>query len=60
MVAVLPVVFGGLTAFYRSVAHTIGTSLILSMTFSSAMFVFFAINAVFFVLVLIILAGQHG
>jgi hypothetical protein len=60
MIGVLPVVFNGLTAFYRNIVHTLGTSLILTMSFSSALVVYVAISFVFFVLVLIILAGQHG
>jgi hypothetical protein len=60
MIAVLPVVFNGVTAFYRNIAHTFGTSLILSMNFTGALLVFFAVNFVIFILVLIILAGQHG
>jgi hypothetical protein len=60
MIGVLPVVFNGLTAFYRNIAHIIGTSLILSMSFSGAFLVFLAINSVCFIIVLIILAGQHG
>ncbi len=60
MIGILPVVFNGVVAFYRSVAHTIGVSLILNMSFMAAMTAFFAINFIFFILVLIILAGQHG
>lgn len=60
MIGVLPVVFNEVTAFYRSIAHTIGTSLILSMSFTGALLVFFAFNFVYFIIVLIILAGQRG
>ncbi len=60
MIAILPVVFSGVTVFARNIAQTIGTSLILTMSFVAAFIVFFAINFVFFVVVLIVLAGQHG
>jgi hypothetical protein len=60
MIAVLPIVFNALTAFYRSIVHTFGTGLILSMSFTAALFVFFAFSFVCFIVVLIILAGQHG
>jgi hypothetical protein len=60
MIAVLPVVFNGLTAFYRNISHMIGTTLILNMSFTGALLVFLGMSFVFFVIVLIILAGQHG
>ena len=60
MTAVLPVVFAGVTAFYRSVTNTVGISLVLSMGFTAALLTFFGISFVFFVIVLIVLAGQHA
>ncbi len=60
MIGMLPVVFSGLTAFSRNIVHTIGTSLILSMSFTGAFLVFFAVNFVCFIFALIMLAGQHG
>jgi hypothetical protein len=60
LLPVLPLVFNGLTALYRSILNIVGISLILSLGFSGALAIFIAVLALSFVVSLIVLAAQHG
>jgi hypothetical protein len=60
MLVVLPLVFNGIIHYSRILFNNAGIWLILSLGFSTALFVFFAGVLLFFILTLILLAAQHG
>jgi hypothetical protein len=60
MLLVLPLVFNGFLHYSRTLFDNLGIWLILSLGFSTALFVFFAGVLLFFICTLILLAAQHG
>jgi hypothetical protein len=60
MLGILPLVFNGVTAFYRSVLNNVSIWLSLSFDFTAAMIYFTVGAAVCFILALVLLAAQHG
>jgi hypothetical protein len=60
MLLVLPLVFNGIIHYIRTIFNNLGIWLILSLGFSTALLVFFAGVLLFFILILILLAAQHG
>jgi hypothetical protein len=60
MLAVLPIVFHGVTRLYQTIFANLGIWLILSLDFSWALTIFIASAAALFVFLLIALAAQRG
>jgi hypothetical protein len=60
MLGIIPLVFAVLYAALRAAVHTIGSLLVLIMPFPLALGIFIASSLVFFIVSLIVLAGQHG
>jgi hypothetical protein len=60
MLGILPLVFNGITAFYRSILTNLSIWLSLSFSFTTAVIYFTVGAAVCFILALVLLASQHG
>ncbi|MDR1428861.1 MAG: hypothetical protein LBI85_01105 [Spirochaetaceae bacterium] len=60
MIAIIPLVFAALFAALRVLVHNAGSFLVLTLSFVPALAVFSAALLVFFIVSLIVLAGQHG
>jgi hypothetical protein len=60
MLGILPLVFNGVTAFYRSILNDLSIWLSLSFGFTAAIVYFTIGAAVCFIAALVLLASQHG
>jgi hypothetical protein len=60
MLGILPVVFAGLTHFYRGCLGNLGTWAVVALGFSNAAILFSAGALVLLILSMVILAAQHG
>jgi hypothetical protein len=60
MLGILPVVFNGIVHFYRGVLNDLGIWAVVSLGFSTTVFVFIIGLLILFIFSLIMLAAQHG